>query len=69
MSTMTITANGDDVSMPIGSNVTDLLEHLGLGQRVLVVERNGEPVSRADRATTLLVDGDRLELVRAVAGG
>lgn len=66
---MTVTANGDDVVVPRGSTVTDLLEQLGLGQRVLVVERNGEPVPRHDRAATLLADGDRLELVRAVAGG
>jgi len=47
----------------------DLLEHLGLGAKWVLVERNGEPVLRRDLATTVLGDGDRLELVRAVAGG
>jgi len=69
MSTMTITANGDEVVVRDGASVTDLLEQLGLGKRVLVVERNGEPVPRHALATTLLRHGDRLELVRAVAGG
>lgn len=69
MSSMTITANGGDVVVPRDATVADLLEQLGLGQRVLVVERNGEPVPRHARAATFLVDGDRLELVRAVAGG
>ena len=36
---------------------------------MIVVERNGEPVARSERATTRLASGDRLELVRAVAGG
>jgi thiamine biosynthesis protein ThiS len=35
----------------------------------VLVERNGEPVERAALARTALADGDRLELVRAVAGG
>jgi thiamine biosynthesis protein ThiS len=33
------------------------------------VERNGEPVERARYDHVHLEDGDRLELVRAVAGG
>ncbi len=35
----------------------------------MLVERNGEPVARTDLASTPLVEGDRIELVRAVAGG
>jgi thiamine biosynthesis protein ThiS len=34
-----------------------------------VVERNGDPVPRADVDIVVLGEGDRLELVRAVAGG
>jgi sulfur carrier protein len=49
--------------------VSDLLAHLGLGGKWVLVERNGEPVNRRDLATTALAEGDRLELVKAVAGG
>ena len=66
---MQVTANGDDVTLRDTSTVMDLLENLGLGARWVLVERNGEPVDRADLATTVLADGDRVELVRAVAGG
>ena len=66
---MRVLANGDPVEVADGSSVDDLLGILGLGGRWVVVERNGEPVRRQDLATTLLADGDRLELVRAVAGG
>ena len=66
---MRVVVNGDEVSLPDGSTVDDLLHHLGLGAKWVVVERNGEPVERRDVTATVLADGDRLELVRAVAGG
>jgi sulfur carrier protein len=64
-----VTANGDLVELGDGATVDDLLTQLGLGRKWVLVERNGEPVNRRDTATTVLADGDRLELVRAVAGG
>ena len=66
---MTVTANGDRVDLPEGGTVEDLLAALGLGGRWVIVERNGEPVERRAFASTILAEGDRLELVRAVAGG
>lgn len=66
---ITVTVNGDPVEVPPSSTVADLLAQLGLTGRLVVVERNGEPVPRAEIAGTALDDGDRLELVRAVAGG
>ena len=62
-------ANGTAVELNEGATLDDLLGHLGLGAKWVVVERNGEPVPRRQTATTVLADGDRLELVRAVAGG
>jgi sulfur carrier protein len=64
-----VVANGDPVELSDGATVDDLLAALGLGGKWVVVERNREPVARADLATTVLADGDRIELVRAVAGG
>jgi len=64
-----VLANGDPVDLAEGSSVDDLLTVLGLGGRWVLVERNGEPVLRQDLALTVLAEGDRLELVRAVAGG
>jgi len=64
-----VVANGNPVELPNGATVTDLLTSLQLGGRWVLVERNGEPVERAELDTTRLADGDRLELVRAVAGG
>jgi sulfur carrier protein len=64
-----VLANGKPTDVPDGSTVDDLLHHLRLGGKWVLVERNGQPVRRDDLATTLLAEGDRLELVRAVAGG
>ncbi|HVL27660.1 MAG TPA: sulfur carrier protein ThiS [Acidimicrobiales bacterium] len=66
---MRVTANGDELELAEGATIADLLAALGLGPRNVIVERNGEPVVRAAMASTTLADGDRLELVRAVAGG
>jgi sulfur carrier protein len=66
---VTVVVNGDPVEVPPGATVADLVEQLGLGTRWVVVERNGQPVARPAMTTTALADGDRLELVRAVAGG
>jgi len=64
-----VLANGRPVVLPEGATVATLLETLGLSSRSALVERNGEPVPRAAHLSTALADGDRLELVRAVAGG
>jgi sulfur carrier protein len=66
---MLVTANGEDIDVPGGATVAQLLDQLGLGAKWVLVERNGEPVERADIPTTALAEGDRIELVRAVAGG
>jgi sulfur carrier protein len=64
-----VLANGSATDLPDGATVGDLLAVLGLGAKWVVAERNGTPVPRRQMATTVLSDGDRVELVRAVAGG
>jgi len=66
---MRLVVNGDELEVADGATVLGLLEQLGLGPKWVVVERNREPVERRDIPTTTLADGDRIELVRAVAGG
>jgi sulfur carrier protein len=66
---VTVIANGKPVELDEPATVDDLLASLGLGGKWVLVERNGEPVERSQLASTTLLAGDRLELVRAVAGG
>ncbi|MDQ1373153.1 MAG: sulfur carrier protein [Actinomycetota bacterium] len=66
---MRVVSNGKPLDVPDGATVDELLHQLGLGAKWVLVERNGEPVMRSAVATTVLEPGDRLELIRAVAGG
>ena len=66
---MEVTANGKLVELRDGATMGDLLEVLGLRSRWVVAERNGEALPRPEMDGTALADGDRIELVRAVAGG
>lgn len=66
---MQVIANGTPTELPAGATLSDLLTALGLGATWVVAERNGEAIGRPAMATTRLADGDRIELVRAVAGG
>jgi sulfur carrier protein len=67
---ITVVANGRPVDLPDGSTLAGLLDALGVPARaVAAMEHNGEPVPRAAQGSRPLADGDRIELVRAVAGG
>jgi len=67
---ITVLANGRPVELPDGATLTELLDRLGVpAKAVAALELNGEPVPRAGQAARPLADGDRVELVRAVAGG
>jgi sulfur carrier protein len=64
-----VTANGRAFEVPAGTTVATFIRSRDLDPRYVVVERNGEPLERARYDEVELSDGDRLELVRAVAGG
>jgi sulfur carrier protein len=64
-----VLANGAKTELADGATLEDLLETLGLKAKWVVAEHNGEAVGRADMPRVVLGDGDRVELVRAVAGG
>jgi thiamine biosynthesis protein ThiS len=64
-----VQVNGKEQPVVPGETVAGLLERLGLGARVALVERNGEPVERARYEEVRLEDGDSLVVARPVAGG
>ena len=66
---MPITVNGRGQEMPAGSTVADLVGSLGLDPRLVAVERNRKIVPRAQHRETLLLRGDRLEVLTLVGGG
>ena len=66
---MNVRVNGQDREVPDGCTIAKLVESLGYGARQVVVEHNGEAVERGRFAEIPIVEGDTVEVVRAVAGG
>jgi sulfur carrier protein len=66
---LSVIANGETFGVEAGTTVGAFIRQRGLEPRYVVVERNGEPLERVRYEEVELADGDRLELVRAVAGG
>ena len=66
---MRVTANGRAYEIDPGTTVASFVRARDLDPRHVIVERNGEPLESARYEDQPLREGDRLELVRAVAGG
>ena len=64
-----VTANGKLVDIQPGIPLDHFLKGMNLEPGWVVVELNGEPVERSRMGEVRLNCGDRLEIVRAVAGG
>ncbi len=64
-----ITLNDAARAVAVGMTVEGLLAELKLQPRFLAVELNRRVIPRGDHATTLLSDGDRVEIVTLVGGG
>ena len=69
MQDLRITVNGNDRRVPSPATLADLLLHLSLDPRQVVVELNREIIRRARLAEVALTDGDSVELVHFVGGG
>jgi sulfur carrier protein len=66
---MHVTANGRTYEIHAAATIADFIRSRELDPRFVVVEWNGEALARERYEDTRLSEGDRLELVRAVAGG
>jgi sulfur carrier protein len=64
-----IVLNGQPRELTPGTTLAQLLDQLRLDPRWVVAELNGEPLARERFGQVTLSPGDRLELVRPVAGG
>jgi thiamine biosynthesis protein ThiS len=69
MSQLEIMVNGESRVIPGPASVADLLRHLGLDPRTVVVELNRQIVRRPQLDQTTLAEGDAVELVHFVGGG
>lgn len=64
-----VIANGRPVPLPLPCTLEAFLVSQKLLPRSVVVEHNGEAVAPSEFASRPLAAGDRLEIVRIVAGG
>ena len=65
----TVIANGARVTVELPCPLEQFLRAQNLLPRSVVVEQNGEAVAPSEFAQRKVRDGDRLEIVRIVAGG
>jgi sulfur carrier protein len=64
-----VIANGRPVAGPLPCSLEEFLAAQNLPPRSVVVEHNGEAVAPSEFASRQVRAGDRLEIVRIVAGG
>jgi len=64
-----VVANGRELPLQPPATLESFLVSQGLLPRSVVVEHNGEAVAPSEFARRPLAPGDRLEIVRIVAGG
>ena len=64
-----MTVNGEERDVADGATVAELLAALQLRRDGIAVALNDDVVPRGDHAARPLHDGDRLEIIVAVAGG
>jgi thiamine biosynthesis protein ThiS len=69
MSDATVIANGQEVQAKVPCSLEEFLRGQNLLPRSVVVEHNGEAVAPSEFARRQVNAGDRLEIVKIVAGG
>jgi thiamine biosynthesis protein ThiS len=69
VSQQSVTANGQPIAAKLPSTLEEFLVAQGLLPRSVVVEHNGEAVAPSEFSRRQLKAGDRLEIVKIVAGG
>ena len=66
---MTILINGDPRHVVRATSISELIAELDLPAPATLVEHNGLALRREEWPARPLAEGDRIELVRIVAGG
>ncbi|MGD2276462.1 sulfur carrier protein ThiS [Bacillus wiedmannii] len=67
---MNLKINGNQLEVSESvKTVAELLTHLELDNRIVVVERNKDILQKDDHTDTSVFDGDQIEIVTFVGGG
>jgi thiamine biosynthesis protein ThiS len=66
---MTVTINGERREIPDGLNIIKLLDHLGMSNGRVAIERNLDILPRSQWQVTQVQSNDSFEIVHLVGGG
>jgi sulfur carrier protein len=66
---MKASINGEEFDLPDGSTVRDVLARVQAPERGIAVAKNDRVVRRSAFEHERVCEGDRIEIIRAVAGG
>ncbi len=66
---MNVYVNGEERTIADGLSIARLLRELAAPERGVAVAKNGRVVRRAEFENELVTEGDRIEIIKAVAGG
>lgn len=62
--------NGETIQVPEHiRTIADLLDHFQLSEKIVIVEVNAQIMQKHQYETTVLCNGDRVEIVHFVGGG
>ncbi len=64
-----VVVNGEAREVQEGASLRDLLDELTIGTRGVAVELNREIVPKGSHDTTVLKEGDKVEVIQMVGGG
>jgi thiamine biosynthesis protein ThiS len=66
---MNVLLNGEKVDAGEARTIAELVERYQLSPQSILVEHNSVALHRRDWPQTGLIEGDRIEFIRVVAGG
>lgn len=66
---MKISVNGEQAEIVTEKNIAELVRRYQLPPQTVFIEHNGIALHRHEWATKSLGEGDRVEIIRVIAGG
>jgi thiamine biosynthesis protein ThiS len=66
---MRISVNGEEADTRGAQNVAELIDRYEMPPRAVLIEHNGVALHHREWRERVLAEGDRIEIIRVVAGG
>jgi sulfur carrier protein len=66
---MIVSLNGEETETRGAATIAELIDRYSIAPQTVLIEHNGLALHRREWPDRQLTDGDRIEIVRVVAGG